>query len=165
MHGLPLRPFAIQTLDPWKMLKDIMKDVLKAKNRRDQLYGKRSKEEESPALQHLRELFEVRLRQHPEAERFRRDLDNVEQGFANVHIPQEARKRKAPKNKYACVKCGVSQETNGGKLMKCSRCNLASYCSKDCQIKVRNIIGEKMVLPLTLLKTLRVVTYFSSNIY
>ena len=120
---------------------------LEAKNRRDQLYGKRSKEEESPALQHLRELFEVRLRQHPEAEIFRRDLDNVERGFANVRIPQscsvEARKRKAPKNKYACVKCGVSQETNGGKLMKCSRCNLASYCSKDCQKKVRNIIEKK----------------------
>lgn len=33
-----------------------------------------------------------------------------------------------------CGNCGVMEET-GKKLLRCSRCKIAMYCSKDCQVK------------------------------
>jgi hypothetical protein len=46
---------------------------------------------------------------------------------------------KGLKNKFSCVTCGALQGSNGG-IMKCSRCRLVSYCSKDCQRAVSSFL-------------------------
>lgn len=98
---------------------------LKATMRRDELYGKRTKEELPPVLDILHRNFQ----QHPEAVNFQRDLHHIIQGMGGTSVEEKG----GLETKFSCVTCGALQGSNGG-IMKCSsRCRLVSYCSKDCQ--------------------------------
>jgi hypothetical protein len=106
--------------------KTFYEKCLKATMRRDELYGKRTKEELPPVLEILHRNFQ----QHPEAVNFQRDLHHITQGIQGMGGTSV--EEKGLKNKFSCVTCGALQGSNGG-IMKCSRCRLVSYCSKDCQ--------------------------------
>jgi len=101
------------------------KQSLKAKYRRNELYGPRSKSEEPPVVQ----VLEQRLQLTPDIQNFLKSLAEVQNGFDGISIKSGVESSKV---KRCCVKCGISEGTKG-KLMQCSRCKLAYYCSKDCQ--------------------------------
>jgi len=116
---------------------------LRSKMRRDELYGRRTKEQEPPVLEHVRQQYAQN--QQPETLRFRLELDAVQQGkrsAESVHVPEtlvvmtEEPTKKSLK-KYTCVKCDKAADGTGTKLMACSRCKVVSYCSRECQKSVR----------------------------
>lgn len=57
-----------------------------------------------------------------------------------VDVPAHLGARRArPSERHACLKCQKTERSDGGKLFKCSRCKLVSYCSKECQTEVRDV--------------------------
>ena len=118
---------------------------LKATMRRDELYGKRTKEELPPVLDILHRNFQ----QHPEAVNFQRDLQHIIQGMGGTFVEEKG----GLETKFSCVTCGALQGSNGG-IMKCSsRCRLVSYCSKDCQRAVSCFFIHVLYYLLLLLYT------------
>ena len=118
---------------------------LKATMRRDELYGKRTKEELPPVLDILHPNFQ----QHPEAVNFQRDLHHIIQGMGGTSVEEKG----GLETKFSCVTCGALQGSNGG-IMKCSsRCRLVSYCSKDCQRAVSCFFIHVLYYLLLLLYT------------
>mmetsp|Transcript_560 Transcript_560/g.779 ORF Transcript_560/g.779 Transcript_560/m.779 type:complete len:399 (-) Transcript_560:82-1278(-) len=105
--------------------KEYYEKCVRAIARRDELYGKRKKEE-WPSDVHL---LNEKIRQHPDVLNLERESRSVvTQGMSEISL-----KKISSKHKHSCVKCGTSEGPNGGLLMKCSRCKSVSYCSKNCQ--------------------------------
>ena len=105
---------------------------LKATVRRDEIYGKRS----SDRIPDIIQVVHGRFQQHPRALEFNRDLHDIIQGMRDSSM-EERLQKEMNKNKHSCVKCGALRNSDGGAVMKCSRCKNVSYCSRDCQISVR----------------------------
>ena len=97
---------------------------LRATNRMDQIYGKRGKEELPPALEDVHRRFQ----NCPGGLEFQRDLLDVINRIGNMG-------EKKTRYKYSCVTCGATKGKDSINLMKCGRCKLVSYCSRECQRK------------------------------
>jgi tetratricopeptide (TPR) repeat protein len=97
---------------------------LRATIRRDEIYGKRKKE----VLPQVLEQAHIRFQNCPGGLEFQRDLRDVIDGIGNMG-------EQKPSKKYSCVTCGVTKGKDSTNLMKCGRCKLVSYCSRDCQQK------------------------------
>jgi len=61
---------------------------------------------------------------------FRRDPPPTSKQFERHH--NRSRRESIGKS---CAVCGVGATTDGGKLLRCARCNFVSYCSRKCQKK------------------------------
>mmetsp|Transcript_5810 Transcript_5810/g.8719 ORF Transcript_5810/g.8719 Transcript_5810/m.8719 type:complete len:406 (+) Transcript_5810:58-1275(+) len=105
------------------------KKSLMAQLRRNELYGSLNEDDEPPVLQDLDERFLMSPEQIPS---FLRSFAQVKNGLDGISHHES--KDETPKVKDCCVNCGISEDTSTkGKLMQCSRCKLAYYCSKECQ--------------------------------
>ena len=93
--------------------------------RRDEIYGIRQKEVLPPVLDQVH----VRFQDCPGGLDFQRDLFDVINGIGNLG------EERSSNTKYSCVTCGATEAKENAKLMKCARCKLVSYCSKECQRK------------------------------
>ena len=105
---------------------------LKATIRRDEIYGKRSID----TLPDILQVVHRRFQQHPRALDLHRNLHDIIQGMRDSTM-RERFQKEMNKNKHACVKCGALRQPDGGSVMKCSRCKNVSYCSRECQLRVR----------------------------
>ena len=123
---------------------------LRSTMRRDELYGRRKKANEPIILQFMRETYAKVQNQELSISHTRRELDDVRQGKKEKSSSAialeydtflEAKKTKTkPKtnnNMHVCIKCGNTADDIEGNLMKCARCKVVSYCSRECQKAVR----------------------------
>jgi hypothetical protein len=119
---------------------------IRAKARRDELYGSRRSDQLPPVLDVLKQKMAT-LRSNPAVERLRRDLDravqlggdekvNIPDGFVRTENPGPDRVLRSDK-RHSCLSCDKIAIDNGlTKLFKCGRCKQVHYCSKECQTKV-----------------------------
>ena len=101
---------------------------MKATIRRDEIYGKRPKEKLPPVL----EQAHLRFKNSVGGPEFHRDLLDMINSFRNA-TSTEGGESEHGRNKYSCVTCGAITGKNTEKLLKCGRCKVVSYCSKECQ--------------------------------
>ena len=123
---------AITTLDDPSLgnvedAKRYFESSLKATIRRDEIYGKRQREQLPPVL----EQAHLRFQRSVGGPEFHRDLLDMINSFRNT-VSTEEGNSKHGQNKYSCVTCGAIAGKNTEKLLKCGRCKVVSYCSKEC---------------------------------
>lgn len=99
---------------------------LQATIRRYEIYGRCGNNEVPQIIQ----IVHNRFQHHPKDLQNQRDMHNLIQSMRdNTVVQQEAKK-----DRHTCLTCGAARKADGGKCMKCFRCKLVSYCSKDCQV-------------------------------
>jgi len=136
---------AFGTMDDAKLYYE---KCLRSSMRRIELYGRCTKANEPLFLETVRD--EYACLQNPELPAFhhRRELDDVRKGKKeksssaialayDTFLQVEQTKIKTNNNLHACIKCGNTADDIEGNLMKCARCKVVSYCSRECQKAVR----------------------------
>jgi len=112
----------------WQEATQYYEKCLRCKQRRDELYGFRSKEEEPTAMQLVRAILS-----QMEQEKKRITALSVSEKYEELANMKPDSEDPPPSfmeaTKYLCVKCGKTSQDSGAKLMKCARCGVAAYCS------------------------------------
>jgi tetratricopeptide (TPR) repeat protein len=114
--------------------KQYYEKFLRATIRRDELYGRRTLEQQSPVLQLCRDQFANFTNGPPELRRARENLDAAYLlgKLEGLNVQQELVIDKSLRS-HRCLNCGKMATDIGCRLSKCSRCKQVSYCSRDCQ--------------------------------
>ena len=113
--------------------------MVRAKARRDELYGYRAPYLEPPILEITTTKFAAYAAAPPETRKFREDLDVafLSGNMQDLQIPGAMQAIPRPKEDktrlHRCLKCRKSARDIGGPLSKCGRCKEVSYCSRKCQ--------------------------------
>jgi len=122
--------------------KQYYKQSLRAKARREELYGERTEEDCPPVLGLVRKSFSEFFAAPPEVREFREDADAAALAgdLERLEIPAALQAVPHPRpnpslGHHKCLKCGKSALDMGNrKLSKCGKCKQISYCSRECQV-------------------------------
>lgn len=93
-----------------------------ASARYEQIYGERRDERIPPPVKLVRQSFG----EEPIEQEQINDIINSLQS-TSLGLESHSKKRE-------CVKCGATSNKEGGRLHQCSRCHVANYCSRECQV-------------------------------
>lgn len=133
---LALATLADPSLGTINDAKEYYAKSLKATARRDELYGKIPPHKLPDVIKELYKTFQGGANN---LEVFRLAAQMQDAAVSTSSADSSSRK-------HSCVFCGAMKRDDGSPLLKCSRCKLVSYCSKECQKLVCIILNTSSFL-------------------